>query len=132
MNEKPVPEISDLNREYFEGCVLGELRIRTCKACGARFRFAHAWCPQCWSDDLGWERASGRARVSHFTVVHQAPVPAFQAESPYVLAMVELDEGVRMMTNVVGCDPDSVAIGMKVSVRFEARGDVRIPVFTPD
>jgi uncharacterized protein len=131
MSEKPIPEVSELNRDYFEGCSQDELRIRTCNACGARFRFSHELCPQCWSADLGWERASGLATVSHFTVVHQAPVPAFQAESPYVLAMVELDEGVRMMTNVVDCDPESVAIGMKVSVRFEARGEVRIPVFAP-
>ena len=131
MSEKPVPEVSELNRDYFEGCARGELRIRSCNACGARFRFAHALCPECWSADLGFEQASGQAKVTHFTVVHQAPVPAFQAESPYVLAMVELDEGVRMMTNVVGCDPESVAIGMKVAVRFEARGEVRIPVFAP-
>ncbi|MGE3690117.1 MAG: Zn-ribbon domain-containing OB-fold protein [Novosphingobium sp.] len=131
MSEKPVPEISELNREYFEGCMEGELRVRTCNACGARFRFAHALCPQCWSADMSWERVSGRATVSHFTVVHQAPVPAFQAESPYVLAMVELDEGVRMMTNIVGCDPESVIIGMKVAVGFEARGDLLIPVFAP-
>ena len=131
MSEKPVPEISEINREYFDGCVAGELRIRTCNACAARFRFAHAWCPQCWSSQLGWQRASGHARVSHFTVVHMAPVPAFQAESPYVLAMVELDEGVRMMTNIVDCDPEIVRVGMEVRVRFEPRGETRVPVFVP-
>lgn len=131
MSEKPVPEITGLNRDYFEGCAQGELRVRRCHACGERFRFAHAWCPQSWSEDLGWERASGLASVSHFTIVHQAPVPAFQAESPYVLAMVELDEGVRMMTNIVGCPPQDVCIGMRVAVRFEARGETALPVFAP-
>ena len=131
MTDKPIPEITDRNRDYFEGCAKGELRVRRCSACGARFRFAHGLCPQCWSADLGWERASGEATVSHFTVVHQAPIAAFQAGGPYVLAMVDLAEGVRMMTNIVRCDPDTVHIGMKVRVAFEQRGPVNLPVFAP-
>ena len=131
MSDKPIPEITDYNREYFEGCAAGELRIRTCSACNARFRFAHAWCPECWSADLGWETASGKAQVTHFTVVHQAPSAAFQAEAPYVLALVDLAEGVRMMTNVTGCDPQTVHVGMPVMVAFEQRGGVALPVFRP-
>jgi uncharacterized OB-fold protein len=131
MSDKPVPAITDYNREYFEGCAAGELRIRNCRACDSKFRFAHAWCPQCWSVDLTWETASGRAKVTHFTVVHQAPSAAFQAEAPYVLALVELAEGVRMMTNVVDCDPQTVHVGMPVLVAFEQRGEVSLPVFSP-
>lgn len=131
MSEKPVPLISDKNREYFEGTKLGELRIRLCSKCDARFRFAHEWCPSCWSQELSWERASGHAKVGNFSVVHQAPTAAFAADGPYVLALVDLEEGVRMMTNIVGCDPESVHVGMDVTVTFEERGDVRLPVFTP-
>lgn len=132
MTDKPIPEITPRNRDYFEGCALGELRVRRCEACGARFRFAHGWCPECWSDRLGWERASGRATVSHFTVVHQAPMAAYQQDCPYVLALVELEEGVRMMTNIVGCDPEAVHVGMKVRAAFEPRGPVMLPVFAPE
>jgi uncharacterized OB-fold protein len=129
---KPVPDINDLNRDYFDGCAMGELRVRLCRSCGARFRFAHEACPQCWSFDLGHEAVSGRGKVSHFCVVHQAPYEAFDDVAPYVLALIELDEGVRMMSNVTGCPPEEVKIGLPVKVRFEQRGPVSLPMFEPD
>jgi uncharacterized OB-fold protein len=131
VSEKPLPEISAMNRDYFEGCTRGELRLRRCLRCAALFRFAHDWCPSCWSADLGWERASGRGRVTHFTVVHQAPSKAFQADAPYVLALVELEEGVRLMTTLVDCAPDAARIGLEVTVEFEPRGNLALPVFRP-
>ena len=131
MNDKPVPQVNDINRPYFEGTAAGELRVRRCGKCGTLCRCAHAWCPNCWSDDLGWQVASGTGRVSHFSVVHQAPSPAFAADTPYVLALVELEEGVRIMSNVVECDPASVHVGMPVTVTFEQRGDVSLPMFRP-
>lgn len=131
MSDKPLPYITEMNRAYFDGCAQGELRLRHCNACQERFRFAHDWCPNCWSTDLSIEIASGRGKVSHFTVVHQAPSAALAAIAPYVLAMVELDEGVRMMSNVVECDPASVRIGLPVVVTYERRGDVTLPMFRP-
>lgn len=131
MSEKPLPAITDLNRDYFEGCALGELRLRRCLRCDARFRFAHSWCPRCWSADLGWDRAGGQGRVSHFSIVHQAPYEAFEDDAPYVIALVDLDEGVRMMTNIIGCDPRQVYVGMDVQVHFEPRGAVTLPMFRP-
>jgi uncharacterized OB-fold protein len=128
MNDKPVPRVTDLNRLYFEGCALGELRLRQCRRCQALFRFAHAWCPQCWSLELAFIVASGRGRVSHFSIVYQPPSAAF--EVPYVLALIELEEGVRMMSNVQ-CDPAEVQIGLPVQVRFERRAEVYLPMFIP-
>lgn len=128
MTDKPLPQITPMNQLYFEGCALGELRLRSCLRCQARFRFAHEWCPKCWSLELGWERASGHGQVTHFSVVHQPPSPAF--ETPYILALIELDEGVRMMSNV-RCEPDAVRIGLPVTVAFESRGEVSLPVFVP-
>lgn len=125
---KPVPTITDLNRLYFEGCAQGELRLRTCRRCQARFRFAHAWCPKCWSLELDWTKASGLGVVSHFSVVYQPPSAAF--ETPYVLALIQLDEQVRMMSQVK-CDPAQVRIGLPVRVTFEQRGDVTLPMFVP-
>jgi uncharacterized OB-fold protein len=129
MTDKPVPEITDMNRLYFEGCAKGELRLRHCFSCQARFRFAHAWCPQCWSLKIGWVKACGLGKVSHYSVVHLPPSDAF--ETPYVLALIELDEGVRMMSNVK-CDPDEVRIGLPVKVTFEKRGEVSLPMFVPN
>lgn len=128
---KPVPVITDMNRDYFEGCSLGELRVRHCPRCNALFRFMHEWCPQCWSLDLSWKRASGRGKLDSFSVVHQAPYAAFESSAPYVLALIELDEGVRLMSNVIGCSPDDVRVGMPLQVVFERRGDVVLPMFEP-
>jgi uncharacterized OB-fold protein len=128
MTDKPVPDVTERNRIYFEGCAKGELRLRRCLKCAARFRFAFDWCPQCWSLDLAWEKACGLGKVSHYSVVHVAPSDAF--ETPYVLALIELDEGVRMMSNVQ-CDPDEVRIGLPVKVTFEKRGEVSLPMFVP-
>ena len=128
----PIPDITEMNREYWEGAAAGELRIRHCNQCAARFRFAYLRCPECWSPDIGWRRVSGKGTVTNFSVVHQAPYPAFHDMVPYVLALVQLDEGVRMITNVVECDPVSVRVGMRVNVTFEQRGPVALPVFKPE
>lgn len=131
MSQKPYPEISPLNHAYFEGNMLGELRLRRCLACAARFRFAHDLCPICWSPALGWDKAAGRGKISHFSIVHQAPSPAFAQDIPYVIALIELDENVRMMSNITGCAPEEIHIGMAVEVYFEPRGDTSIPLFRP-
>jgi uncharacterized OB-fold protein len=126
----PVPDIDDVNRLYFEGTAQGELRIRHCRSCDSLFRFAHAWCPQCWSADLDFKVASGRGRIETFTVVHQAPYPSFEDRIPYVIVLIELEEGVRIMSNIVHCDPGEVAIGSQVAVTYEERGEVMLPMFT--
>ena len=128
---KPVPQISDINLLYFEGAAAGELRVRKCHRCGARFRFAHAWCPKCWSSEIGYERASGRGTVTNFCVVYQAPYAAFEEDVPYIIALIELDEGVRIMSNVIRCAPDHVRVGLAVKVVFEQRGEVTLPMFEP-
>jgi len=125
----PVPRLTPANRPYFEAAERGELVFRACPSCGTRFRPLSEWCPGCWSMEMHWQQASGMATVTHVTVVHQPPDEAF--ETPYALALVDLDEGVRVMTNVVGCDPDAVRIGMRVEVTFVARGNVHLPMFRP-
>lgn len=125
----PQPRITPANLAYFEGTAQGELRYRECPDCTARFRFIAEWCPECWSTKPDWKVASGRATVTHFTIVHQAPDESFA--TPYVLALVDLAEGVRMMTNIVGCEPDEVHIGMPVKVSFVPRGEVTLPMFVP-
>ena len=131
MSALPKPDIAAHNAAFWEGAAAGELRIRHCGSCGAVFRFAHVWCPVCWAPKPGWKVASGRGKVATFSVVHTPPSPAFAASVPYVLALVDLEEGVRMMSNVVGCDPQAVRIGMAVSVRFEDRDGVALPQFQP-
>lgn len=131
MSDKLIPEINDTNRLYWEGTALGELRLRECQACKAKFRFNHAWCPQCGSDDLGYIVASGNGTIANFSIIHVPPYEAYAGDVPYTLALIDLDEGVRMMANIVGCDPADIAIGQRVSVTFEDRGDRKLPQFTP-
>lgn len=127
----PVPDVDSVNRLYFEGTAAGELRVRKCNSCGTLFRFAHAWCPDCWSQDLDFVVSSGLGKVETFTVVHQAPYESFEDRIPYVIALIELEEGVRMMSNVIDCQPQDVHIGMNVQAVFEQRGPVSLPMFSP-
>ena len=83
-------------------------------------------------EDLDFVVTAGRGTIETFTVVHQAPYESFEDRIPYVIALIELDEGVRMMSNIVGCDPGDVRIGLPVKVTFEERGRVMLPMFTLD
>lgn len=131
MNAKPKPDITSLNAPFWEGTAKGELRIQHCDACGANFRFTHPWCPSCWAADPGWTVASGEGVVATYSVLHIAPFAAFQDSLPYVLALIDLKEGVRMMANVVECDPKDVRIGMPVNVIYEDRDGIALPQFRP-
>jgi len=89
-------------------------------------------CPVDLSSDTEWVRASGRGTIYTFTVTHQNQSPGFREELPYVLAIVELEEGVRLMTNVVGCTPDAVRIGMPVEVVYDdVTPEVTLAKFRP-
>ena len=106
--------------------------IQRCRGIGKPYRYASCWSPFDFSPDPVWERASGLGTVFSYTIVYQPPYAAFKADCPFVMAIIQLDEGPQMMSNVLHCDPESVRIGMKVKVCFETRGDgFRIPQFEP-
>jgi uncharacterized OB-fold protein len=103
-----------------------------CGACGEAHYYPRPFCPRCGSDDVSWEQASGRATLYTWSVVHQNDLPPFRDKLPYVAAVVDLDEGPRMMTNVVGTDPEALRVGMRLEVTFEELADgFHIPVFRP-
>lgn len=131
MSGKLVPEPNEVTQLYWEGTAEGELRVKHCPSCEALFRFNHAWCPECGNAELDWKKTAGRGVVTNFTIIHVPPYEAYVDEVPYVLALIELEEGVRVMMNVIDCDPQSVHIGMKVALTFETRGDVQLPQFRP-
>jgi uncharacterized OB-fold protein len=128
---KPQPRITAETRPFWDGCGEGELRYQRCAACGRVQFYPRALCAGCGATDLAWERARGTGTVHAVTVVYRPPTPAFKADVPYAIALVDVDEGFRMMANVVGVDPERVAIGDRVRVVFERRGDVALPQFTP-
>lgn len=129
MRTRPVPTVQPETAPYWEAARAGRLLLPRCRTCGRAHHHPRPWCPHCWSQDLTWEEAAGTGEVVTFTVVHQPPSPAF--ETPYVLAVIELDDGPRMMANVVDVDPSAVRIGLRVAVTFEPRGEVALPQFRP-
>ena len=129
---KPLPHADEESKGFWEACRRHELRLQKCRACGALRYYPRALCPSCLSADTEWVLSSGQGTVYTYTVTYQNQSAGFRDELPYVLAYVELDEGVRLLTNIVGCAPDNVATGMRVSVVFDdVTPDVSLPKFTP-
>jgi uncharacterized OB-fold protein len=129
---KPLPRIDEESKGFWEACERGELYVQRCGDCGETRFYPRALCPECLSDRSEWLRCSGTGTVYTFTVVNQNQAPGFRDELPYVLAYVELEEGPRMLTNIVDCKPDDVAIGMAVEVVFDdVSPKVTLPRFRP-
>ncbi|MBI1966095.1 MAG: Zn-ribbon domain-containing OB-fold protein [Betaproteobacteria bacterium] len=121
-----------LTAPYWAAARERRLALPYCTDCGRHHFYPRSICPHCSSARIEWVAASGRGEVYSFTVVHRAPSPAFAAAVPYVVAIVALEEGPHLMTNIIGCAPDAVRIGMRVRVTFRATGgDVTLPVFEP-
>lgn len=125
----PLPAIDGDSRPYWQGTAQGELRIQRCAACQRHVFYPRAICPHCGSDQLAWITTAGEGVIYSFTVVHQAYGP-FAAQLPFVVALVDLVEGVRMMTRITGSPPAAVRIGQRVRVVYERiTDDVTLPYF---
>jgi uncharacterized protein len=128
--KKPLPRLDEENRWFWEACARHELYLQKCATCGTLRFYPRALCPSCLSSETEYVRASGRGKIYTFTVTHQNQAPGFRDELPYVMAYVELDEGPRILTNVIHTPPDAVKIGMPVEVVFEdIDEDLAIPKF---
>lgn len=119
----PQPVANADSLPYWNAAREGRLLIRMCGACGALHFMPRYLCPVCWSDRLEWVQSKGTGSVHSFTIVRRAPVATFAARVPYVVALIDLDEGPRMITNLLGDNALSVQIGDRVQVTFENRGD---------
>lgn len=120
LDEKFLPpeDMPEFHRPFWDALKAHRLKAQQCDKGHLRF-IPTEICPRCGSQDWTWRRLSGRGTVYTFTVVHRAPTPAYQADAPYVVAHVELEEGIRVIGNVTGCVPDAVHIGMPVEVAFD-------------
>jgi len=114
----PLPYASWESRGWWEGAGRGELVLQRCTVCGLVQHKPRANCARCLTDTVEHFVASGRGTVHTFTVTHQNGVPPFSAQLPYVLAYVDLEEGPRVLTNIVGADPATVTIGQPVVADF--------------
>lgn len=131
--EKPLPKINADNRTFWEECRNHVLKVQKCLDCG-KLRWPPAFvCPHCLEQKSQWVKMSGKGKIFTFAVYHTAFHPGFKKEVPYVVAVVELAEGPRMMSNIIGCDPDEIFCGMPVKITWtDADKQFSIPLFCPD
>lgn len=127
---KHLPIADGETEPYWRAAREGKLLVPRCSACDRAFWYPRLSCPRCWSDRIEWTEASGRGTIYSYTVIAHNDVPPFRDWLPYVVALVDLEEGVRMVTNVVGCEPRDLRVGLPVEVVFERIDDeITLPKF---
>jgi uncharacterized OB-fold protein len=127
-----LPSPDESTEDFWAATRDGRLLIKRCGDCGKAHHYPRPFCPSCWSENVSWEEASGRATLYTYSVVHVNDLPPFPDRVPYVAAVVDLDEGPRLMTNIVDCDFDDLRIGMPLEVAFrEETETVTLAVFRP-
>jgi uncharacterized OB-fold protein len=125
-----LPAIDDDSRAFWDAACDHRLLIGRCRDCGRSHHYPRPFCPTCWSGDVALEDASGRAVLYTYSTVYVNDLPPFRDKLPYVAAAVDLEEGPRLLTNVVGSEPDELTIGMALEVSFEQLTDeITVPVF---
>jgi len=127
---KPLPQVSPEMAPFFEAAHRHQLVVQRCAGCGALRFPARSICSACLSREATWIGVSGRGTVFSFAIMHQAVHPGFAAETPYAVVVVELDEGPRLLSNLVDCPTADVHIGMPVEVVFDdMTPEVTLPKF---
>lgn len=127
-----LPTIEDESRPFWDAARAGKLMLMACNSCAKVYHYPRPVCPHCWSDDVVWREASGRATLYTYSTVHVNDLPPFKEQLPYVVAMVDLEEGVRLTTQLVDCDASDARIGMALQVAFKPlTDDITLPVFRP-
>ena len=130
MSERQTPTIYPETRFYWDGAKAGKLLLNACTACDKPYFPPRPFCPTCGSREVEVREASGKGTL-HSYVINQLPAPGY--EPPFTIAVVMLDEGVKMLTNIVDCpaEPEALVLDMPLEVTFEARGDIAVPQFRP-
>lgn len=129
----PLPRPTPESQPFWDGCKAHELRLQRCRPCGEAFFYPRNVCPRCLGPELEWFRASGRGRLHTFSILHVAGRKP-PLEPPFVLAVIELEEGPRMLSNLVGVEPDPARISceMPVVVEFaDVTDECTLPRFRP-
>lgn len=132
MADFPAPLITPDTEPFWRGCREGALLLQRCSACGEVRYPPRPMCPACNSMESAWTPASGRGTLFSYTVTHQALTPSLAGKVPHIIVLVELEEGVRMTSNLVDCPPDGVRTGAPVQAVFERVSDeLTLPKFRP-
>ncbi|HYU21264.1 MAG TPA: Zn-ribbon domain-containing OB-fold protein [Chloroflexota bacterium] len=131
---KPLPIPDPVTRPFWDSLTAHAIKLQRCGACGRFVYYPRAVCPSCLSDDLTWTPVSGRGVVHTFTIAHRHPNPVFGGEVPYVVALIELEEGARMLSSLIGVEPtpEAVNVGMPVEIVYDDVTDqITLPRFRP-
>jgi uncharacterized protein len=131
---KPLPKADPVTAPYWDSVRRGSMEIQRCDDCGKFVFYPRALCPSCGSRSLTWKPVSGRGQIHSLTIVHRPTHAAFKGSGPYVVALIELEEGCRMMSNVIDVqpDPEVVKIGMPVEVVYDrVTEEWTLPKFRP-
>ena len=129
---KPLPVVTDESRPFWEGCRQGILRLQYCEQCHQHQFYPRLYCMHCGSAQISWVTASGRGVIYSYTVIHQNKAPEFVQDTPYNVAVVQLEEGVRMLSNIIGLQPHELHIDLPVKIVFERVNDtISLPRFAP-
>ncbi|QJD59881.1 Zn-ribbon domain-containing OB-fold protein [Pseudomonas sp. gcc21] len=132
MTDKPIPVVDADSREYWEAAGRHELRLPHCTRCDSPFFYPRILCPRCHSDAIEWRQMSGRGVIYSYTVSRRPAGPAFKEMAPYIVALVDLEEGPRLLTNILTDDVSAIRIGQAVSVTFEDLEEgIALPLFQP-
>ena len=132
--KKPLPMPDPVTQPFWDSTKAHAMKVQRCNDTGKYFFYPRGLSPFTLSDNTSWEPVSGKGTLHAFTIVQNQRQPGFAEEVPYVVAMVELDEGVRMMTNLIGVEPDpeQIKIGMTVEVVYEdVTDEITLPKFKP-
>ena len=126
----PLPQMQGLTQQFYDFCKQHELRFQRCKPCGAWRHVPREMCAECGSMEWEWAKSSGRGTVYTWTVVVRPMHPAFHTAVPYAPVVVEMEEGVRLLSSVIDCAPEELEIGMPVEVTFQdVTDEVSLPKF---
>lgn len=129
---KPLPDIHPETAGFWKAAKKHKLVFQKCMSCGQKIYFPRLMCYDCFSSELEWIPSTGSGTVYSYTIIHQQTIEGFAAEEHYVYAIIELNEGVRMISNIINIEPTEVRIGMRVRVTFEeANNEISIPRFEP-
>ncbi|MCL1486184.1 MAG: Zn-ribbon domain-containing OB-fold protein [Marinobacter sp.] len=132
MTDRPVPIVDADSREYWEAAGHHKLRLPHCTQCDSPFFYPRVLCPRCHSDEIEWRQMSGRGVIYSYTISRRPAGPAFKEMAPYIVALVDLEEGPRLLTNIVTDDVSAIQIGQAVIVTFEdLEGGIALPLFQP-
>ena len=129
-SQKPLPVMEGMTREFYQNCKRGELCFQRCSGCDRLRHVPTPRCAHCGSWDWEWSRSTGRGKLVTWTVVRRPMHPGFAGDVPYAPCVIELDDGIRMVSWVVDCPPEELCAGMPVTVEFEdANDEVTLPKF---